>query len=146
MSRSGHPRGQLRVGSPTQIDPGGPILPEWNLRCLKCGYDLTGLLSRRCPECGELFKPRETWQANRLKHAEPFHMPSNTAWIVVGIILPASVFLACTRPLLLFLAPVWMAVEFTCARLQAKPFWPRVVLAAITAAAVAYTILRLVFP
>jgi hypothetical protein len=25
--------------------------------CQECGYDLTGLLERRCPECGESFSP-----------------------------------------------------------------------------------------
>jgi hypothetical protein len=134
------------VASPTQIDPGGPILPEWNLRCVKCGYDLTGLLSRRCPECGEFFKPRETWQANRRKHTEPFQMPANIAWTVAFVILPVSVFLACTRPLLLCLALVWMAVEFFCARSQVKPFWPRMVLAGFTGLAIVYIILRMIFP
>lgn len=134
------------MGSPTEIDPGGPILPEWSLRCVKCGYDLTGLLSRRCPECGESFRPRETWQANRRKHTEPFQMPANIAWTVAILMIPVSVFLAFTEPLLLLMGVVWMAVEFVCARTQAKPFWPRMVLAGVTGAAVAYVILRLIFP
>ena len=40
------------------------IPPELGLRCCWCGYDLTGLPVRRCPECGEPFNPRETWLAN----------------------------------------------------------------------------------
>jgi hypothetical protein len=46
-------------------DEGGPIPAEWKLRCLECGYDLTGLPTRVCPECGQPFKPRETWEANQ---------------------------------------------------------------------------------
>jgi|GEM_PF-1075565 hypothetical protein len=41
-----------------------PIPAELNLRCTTCGFCLTGLLERRCPECGEAFEPRETWLEN----------------------------------------------------------------------------------
>ena len=41
-----------------------PIPLELNLRCCSCGYELTGLMVRRCPECGTPFDPRETWIAN----------------------------------------------------------------------------------
>lgn len=27
-------------------------------RCMNCGYSLTGLPERRCPECGQPFEPR----------------------------------------------------------------------------------------
>lgn len=42
-----------------------PIPAEWNLRCIECGYELTGLRNRVCPECGHPFSPRETWEANQ---------------------------------------------------------------------------------
>ena len=29
---------------------------RWKGRCLECGYDLRGLRSRRCPECGMRFR------------------------------------------------------------------------------------------
>jgi len=73
-------------------------------------------------------------------------MPAQTAWIVALIIVPVAGFLACTRPLLLFLAPAWMAVEFISARSQVKPFWPRMVMAAIAGGATAYVALRMIFP
>lgn len=41
-----------------------PIPEDLHLHCTHCGYDLTGLLERTCPECGESFAPRETWLAN----------------------------------------------------------------------------------
>lgn len=41
-----------------------PIPASLNLRCMECGYELTGLVERRCPECGEWFEPRETWLEN----------------------------------------------------------------------------------
>ena len=53
---------QLRI--PPMPRDGQPIRPELNLRCCSCGYELTGLTVRRCPECGEPFDPRETWLAN----------------------------------------------------------------------------------
>ena len=66
VSRSGGPLPQATPGSvPTALDTGGPIPPEWELECTKCGYNLTGLTSRVCPECGLAFKPRRTWEANR---------------------------------------------------------------------------------
>jgi hypothetical protein len=34
------------------------LLPrDEGLRCLACGYNLTGLADERCPECGEVFDP-----------------------------------------------------------------------------------------
>jgi hypothetical protein len=41
-----------------------PIPEEWGLRCVNCGYDLTGLVERRCPECGEPFDVIPTLRAN----------------------------------------------------------------------------------
>lgn len=42
-----------------------PVPAELNLRCSYCEYSLTGLLERRCPECGEEFDPRQTWLENQ---------------------------------------------------------------------------------
>lgn len=36
-----------------------PIHPP---RCLKCGYNLSGLTHCRCPECGSEFRLEELWQ------------------------------------------------------------------------------------
>ena len=55
----------MRSRVPTAYDDGEPIPAEWNLHCDSCGYALTGLTSRRCPECGERFSPRDIWVANR---------------------------------------------------------------------------------
>lgn len=52
-------------GIPMKQDEGGPIPAEWKLSCVQCGYDLTGLINRVCPECGSRFSPRQTWEANR---------------------------------------------------------------------------------
>ena len=73
-------------------------------------------------------------------------MPAHIAWTMAALLLPVSVFLACTKPVLLLLAPIWMIVEFVCARSQAKPYWPRVILAGITGAAIAYLLLRMILP
>src|SRR5512133_585469 len=40
------------------------IPPELHLCCTSCGYELTGLVERRCPECGQSFAPRDTWLEN----------------------------------------------------------------------------------
>ena len=50
---------------PSKHDDGSPIPAEWKLTCLQCGYDLTGLAGRICPECGTQFSPRKTWEGNR---------------------------------------------------------------------------------
>jgi hypothetical protein len=49
-----------------------PVPAELNLHCTDCGYSLTGLLERRCPECGEPFDPRETWLENE-RNTWEFH-------------------------------------------------------------------------
>ena len=73
---------------------GRPIPPEPNLRCCSCGYDLTGLTVRRCPECGEPFDPRETWLANersprryRLENFPPLTRIAGYAALVVLIVV-----------------------------------------------------------
>jgi hypothetical protein len=54
---------------PILHDDGKPIPAEWGLCCPSCEYDLTGLMDRRCPECGRLFKPYDIWISNRQKEA-----------------------------------------------------------------------------
>lgn len=49
---------------PPAIDDGSVIPSIWELRCTKCNYSLTGINSRKCPECGGAFDPRSTWEAN----------------------------------------------------------------------------------
>ncbi len=49
--------GALLLGAPLVIAVSGAayglvIAPYFSARCLACGYDLTGLVSDRCPECG----------------------------------------------------------------------------------------------
>ena len=56
---------------PSVYDDGSAIPEDWNLRCTTCGYLLTGLTSRQCPECGTGFIPRRTWEANRDREDSP---------------------------------------------------------------------------
>jgi peptidoglycan/LPS O-acetylase OafA/YrhL len=42
-----------------------PVPEEWDLRCKRCGYLLTGLTSNRCPECGESFDARAMLRERR---------------------------------------------------------------------------------
>lgn len=41
---------------------GCPARPESAPLCRKCGYNLTGLAERRCPECGEPFRTVSAWE------------------------------------------------------------------------------------
>lgn len=81
---------------------GQPIPPELNLRCCSCGYALTGLTVRRCPECGEPFDPRETWLANErstwrfhFEHVRPLSVYMSyvvlaVLMVVFALLLPTS--------------------------------------------------------
>ena len=77
---------------------GQPIGPELNLRCCSCGYDLTGLTVRRCPECGEPFDPRQTWLANE-ESSWKFHFeyvrPQSTyvSYAVLVVLIAACILL-----------------------------------------------------
>lgn len=66
--------------------------PHQDLKCWTCGYDLTGLTERRCPECGEPFDPGE------LRHLYS-KASRDRAWrlvLVRHIALVLAVFLACS--------------------------------------------------
>lgn len=56
--------------APGVMDFEEPIRPEWDLHCTNCDYSLTGLTSRTCPECGQNFRPRQTWLVNRKAERE----------------------------------------------------------------------------
>jgi len=62
----------IPVNSPPMPRDGQPIPVELNLRCVQCGYPLTGLVNRVCPECGTPFDPLETFHAN-IKSTWEFH-------------------------------------------------------------------------
>ncbi len=71
---------------------GRAIPPNLELRCVRCGYLLTGLISRVCPECGEPFDPLETYQAN-IKSTWEFHFEyrcSRRTYVLLALaLLPA---------------------------------------------------------
>jgi len=62
----------IPLDTPPMPQEGRPIPPALNLRCVTCGYSLTGLITRVCPECGTPFDPLETYQAN-IKNTWEFH-------------------------------------------------------------------------
>jgi len=106
---------------PMKIDEGGPIPAEWKLSCLQCGYDLTGLPNRTCPECGTLFSPRHTWEGNRagVVPREKVAPTQITRLLVVGGIVAAVLLLgqltqpqhpaaSITAAVVIILAEVWI--------------------------------------
>jgi hypothetical protein len=90
---------------------GEPIPADLNLRCACCGYELTGLIDRRCPECGESFDPRETWLDNE-RSTWGYHFENvRTKWDYarLGYLVLCGLFfllLALLRPITLFALPV----------------------------------------
>jgi len=62
-----------------------PIPAELHLRCSACGYELTGLIERRCPECGAFFDPRETWLENEQATWEYHFENVRSKWDYVAI-------------------------------------------------------------
>jgi len=109
--------------APTLADMGGPIPAEWDLRCVRCGYSLTSLTSRVCPECGLAFQPRKTWLANRL--------PSRKQEICKTFAGLACLCLwgigAYFFPLWLVPLPAWLIAELVCSYLDLNPYYVRVV-------------------
>lgn len=84
----------FRSKVPLVQDRGGePIAPEWDLHCAKCGYELTGLTTRRCPECGESFNAHDLWLAQRYKKARfqvdvPAYVPYGGLAITLLLVWP----------------------------------------------------------
>jgi len=84
---------RFRLGTPLAHDDGSAIAPEWNLHCPECDYDLTGLSSRRCPECGRRFDPHQIWVDNRRKKAglslrTPAYVPYSFLCLLLVVLLP----------------------------------------------------------
>ncbi|MBI4580020.1 MAG: hypothetical protein HY718_09985 [Planctomycetes bacterium] len=104
---------RFRFNIPTINDDGSPIPAEWHLRCLKCEYDLTGLTSRHCPECGSAFKPYEIWVANRRKQADLyFRTPAYVPYGVLAALMLLALPVIRDNPLVLVpfgLLPVYEA-------------------------------------
>lgn len=46
-------------------NPDDPMASSEGAKCRHCGYDLTGLKSARCPECGKLLTPRRRFAPSR---------------------------------------------------------------------------------
>jgi hypothetical protein len=111
--------------SPGAIDFGEPISAEWDLRCTQCGYSLTGLTSRVCPECGQAFRPRQTWLDNRqAEHETPVEsrlwigktVAAALAGLVVGGVLYRFWFGGVVA---------WGILEIVCRELDRDPYLVR---------------------
>jgi len=86
------------------------------LRCTNCGYCLTGLIERRCPECGRAFDPRQTWRENEQAtwsyHFENVRTRGDYfCWAVLGAMAPVFVALAARRPAALLALPLAVLCE-----------------------------------
>lgn len=81
------------------------------MQCSKCGYELTGLSVRRCPECGLRFDPHEIWVARRHKERG------------VDYNAPAYVLYGALAVLLLIAMPVVGAYPWMALPLVALPFY-----------------------
>ena len=126
------PKGRVRAAVPQDLDEGGPIPPEWDLHCTQCGYNLTGLTGRVCPECGQPFLPRQTWLDNR--RARDDSGAIKTRWLnwptiaafACGLLLGTAYNFTTWSHTWLLALVVWGAVELNCWRLDYDPHLPRV--------------------
>jgi len=110
--------------APTQTDTGGPIPAEWALTCVHCGYCLTGLETRVCPECGHPFHPRKTWLANRFL---PIRRREIRRTVLALVVLAVWALGAYFFPLWLVPLPLWLIAEMVYLRWDWNPFMIRVV-------------------
>lgn len=86
------------------------------LRCTNCGYCLTGLIERRCPECGQAFDPGQTWRENEQAtwsyHFENVRTPGGyLCWATLGTMVLAFMTLAARRPAALLALPAAVLCE-----------------------------------
>jgi hypothetical protein len=93
-----------------------PVPADLDLHCTSCGYSLTGLFERRCPECGEPFDPRETWLENE-RSTWQYHFEnvrSKTDYVRLGYLLVTVLFyfaLVCVDVRTLLALPLVVAGE-----------------------------------
>jgi hypothetical protein len=113
----------LPARAPTQTDTGGPISAEWELACTHCGYDLTGLTTRVCPECGRSFHPRKTWLANR---DLPFQRREFRKVVLTLVVLTIWGVGAYFLPFWLLPLPILLVVELIYWRYDWNPKWIRI--------------------
>ncbi len=109
--------------APTHTDTGGPIPAEWELACTHCGYDLTGLTTRVCPECGRSFHPRKTWLANR---DLPFQRREFRKVVLTFAVLTVWGVGAYFFPYWLLPLPALLVVELIYWRYDWNPKWVRI--------------------
>jgi hypothetical protein len=60
-------------------------LPYKGMGCPKCGYDLTGTLEPRCPECGGAFDPG---RLRRLGTRRRLSWRTTSVWVLLVVYLP----------------------------------------------------------
>jgi hypothetical protein len=103
---------------------GEPIPPSMDLSCPQCGYNLTGLTGRRCPECGTKFDVATAQRANRESRYEHQFSGTGEAYAVVGIIIVVLVliYLAFARtPIALIGLLLPLLGEFAAQQLEISP-------------------------
>ena len=72
-----------------------PVPENPPLHCLQCGYNLTGLVSRRCPECGTHFKVRSLPRPATIEeqdrtaiHSDRIAFRGGILLLIVGTVAP----------------------------------------------------------
>jgi hypothetical protein len=84
--------------------------PAWG-RCWKCKYDLRGITSKCCPECGEPFELAEVLKTpESIRLMKPMRWPGRLAFPFACCALLLDLLLMPTPITLLFLALLWMII------------------------------------